>query len=323
MSTVAGGSFTEVVRQELSGLPLGATGPVQQELAGLLRTSGSLTVRGGSSTGPELSVITGSGAVARRAHSLVVRGFGQRPELQVRAAGAVRNTPRYAVVLGSTSLAIGRELGVLDAQGRPIAPGTRPLRGEERVAVVRGALLGGGSVARPGRDPHLEIAVTDRRVADWLAELIGGIVGAPPACIQGPRLRLVLKSGERIGALLAAVGAVTAYLELEERRLRRQLRGEANRLANADRANLSRTIEASAAQVAAVEAAIAAVGWDGLGEELRDVALVRLANPEASLAELGSLLDPPVGKSAVHRRLHRLEQLTAATDTAEGEQEDP
>lgn len=323
MSTVAGGSFTEVVRQELSGLPLGATGPVQRELAGLLRTSGSLTVRGGSSTGPELSVVTASGAVARRAHGLVLRGFGHRPELQVRAATSVRNTPRYAVLLGSASLAIGRELGVLDPQGHPMAPAGRPLRGEERVAVVRGALLGGGSVSRPGRDPHLEIAVTDGRVARWLAELIEAIVGAPPGCSEGPRTRLVLKSGERIGSLLAAVGAVSAYLELEERRLRRQLRGEANRLANADRANLRRTIDASAAQVAAVEAAITAVGWDGLGEDLREVALVRLANPEVSLAELGSLLDPPVGKSAVHRRLQRLEQLTAAMDTAEGEQEDP
>ncbi|MFO7777013.1 MAG: DNA-binding protein WhiA [Nitriliruptoraceae bacterium] len=323
MSTGSEASFTEVVRQELSGLPLGATGPVQQELAGLLRTSGSLTVRGGSSTGPELSVVTGSGAVARRAHGLVVRGFGQRPELQVRAAGTVRNTPRYAVVLGSSSLAIGRELDVLDAQGRPMAPGARPLRGEEQVAVVRGALLGGGSVSRPGRAPHLEIAVTDRRVARWLAELISAVSGARPGCSEGPRTRLVLKSGERIGSLLAAVGATTSYLELEERRLRRQLRGEANRLANADRANLRRTIDASAVQVAAVEAAVAAVGWEGLGEELREIALVRLANPQASLAELGSLLDPPVGKSAVHRRLHRLEQLGAATDTAEGEQEDP
>lgn len=319
----AAGSFTEAVRQELSGLPLGATGPVQQELAGLLRTSGSLTMRGGSRTGPELSVVTGSGAVARRAHHLTIRGFAHRPELKVRAPGSVRNSPRYAVVLGSASLAIGRALGVLDARGHPVAPGPRPLRGEERVAVVRGALLGGGSVARPERDPHLEIAVTDGDVAEWLAELIGGIVGARPGRTEGSRTRLVLKSGERIGALLAAVGAVTAYLELEERRLRRQLRGEANRLANADRANLRRTIEASAAQVTAVEAAIAAVGWDGLSDELREVALVRLANPQASLAELGSLLDPPVGKSAVHRRLHRLEQLGTAGATAEGEPQDP
>ncbi len=323
MSAAAGGSFTEVVRQELSGLPLGATGPVQQELAGLLRTSGNLTVRGGTRTGPELGVVTGSGAVARRAHGLVVRGFGQRPELQVRAQGAVRNAPRYAVVLGSASLAIGRELGVLDAHGRPRAPGSAPSRDEERVAVVRGALLGGGSISRPERDPHLEIAVTDAEVAVWLADLIAAIVGAQPGRTEGPRTRLVLKSGERIGSLLAALGASTAYLELEERRLRRQLRGEANRLANADRANLRRTIDASAIQVAAVESAIAAVGWDGLGEELREAALVRLANPEASLAELGSLLDPPVGKSAVHRRLQRLEQLGAATDTAEGGQQGP
>ena len=120
---------------------------------------------------------------------------------------------------------------------------------------------------------------------------------------------MVLKSGERIGALLVAVGASQAFLTWDERRLRRQLRNDANRLANADAANLRRSSDASAAQVAALEAAIAAAGWDALDDELRAIALARLANPEASLAELGQLVDPPVGKSAVHRRLARLQRL--------------
>ncbi|TVP74850.1 MAG: DNA-binding protein WhiA [Nitriliruptor sp.] len=323
MSAVSSGSFTEAVRQELSRLPPGGQGTARRELTGLLRTAGTLTLRGGSDAGPEIRIVTASGAVARRAHALVVHGFGHRPELQVRGAGEVRHSPRYAVVLGRASRSIATELGVLDAQGRPSTAPPGPMSEVHRVALVRGALLGGGSLSRPGREAHLEIAVGDRRVGEWLAALVETIVGAPPGLSESGRTRLVVKSGARIGALLAALGAVGAYLELEEHQLRRQLRADANRLANADRANLGRTIEASATQVAAVERAIRAVGWEGLDEEVREVALARLANPEASLAELGSLLDPPVGKSAIHRRLRRLERFADAEDTAEGEPEDP
>lgn len=316
-------SFTEEVRQELSRLPVGTGAEATRELSGLLRTAGTLTVRGGGGAGAELRIVTASGAVARRAHALIVHAFDHHPELQVRAAGDVRNSPRYAVVLGGESRSIGVAVGVLAARGRPTAPPPGKLSNGQRTAVVRGALLGGGSMAQPGRDAHLEIAVGDARVGEWLATMIEGIVGVRAGLSDSGRTRIVLKSGERIAELLASVGAVGAYLELEEHRLRRHLRSEANRLANADRANLQRTIEASAAQVAAVERAIATVGWEGLEDDLRDAALVRLANPMSSLAELGSLLDPPVGKSAIHRRMRRLEQLASRTDTAEGEPDGP
>ncbi len=87
------------------------------------------------------------------------------------------------------------------------------------------------------------------------------------------------------------------------------MRAEAQRLANADAANVRRAVRAASEQVRLVEHAVDVLGWDELGEDLRDVALARLANPSASLAELGQLCDPPVGKSAVHRRLARLRAL--------------
>ncbi len=306
-------SFTEAVRQELSRLPLGAAEQLRSELVGLVRTAGHLTLSGGGRA-PVLSLITGSGAVARRVHALVVARYDVRPELQVRERSGVQHAPRYALALTAASVPVATDLGILDAAGRlqrtlGVEPGTG-----QAVAVLRGALLGGGSLSRPGREAHMEIGVNAPEVAEGLAALVGEVVDAR-ATVASPgsgRARVVLKSGERIAALLAAMGATRAYLEVEERRLRRQLRGEANRLANADRANLRRTIEASAVQVRNVERAIERHGWDALEEGLREAALVRLANPQASLAELGSLLDPPVGKSAVHRRLARLEELGRA-----------
>ena len=317
-------SFTEGVRQELSRLPLGEPAELHGELVGLARTAGHLTLSGGGHA-PVLSLVTGSGAVARRAHGLLLARYGVRPELKVRARSGVQHAPRYALVLGATSATVAQDLGVLDADGRlQRGLGVAP-EGAAAVAVLRGALLGGGSLSRPGRAAHLEIGVTEPEVAAGLAALLADVLGAPGAVSTSGRPRVVVKSGERIAELLATLGATRAYLEVEERRLRRQLRGEANRLANADRANLRRTIEASATQVRNVERAIEVHGWEGLDEPLREVALVRLANPEAALAELGSLLDPPVGKSAIHRRLARLEELGREGDsvTIEGEPLDP
>jgi DNA-binding protein WhiA len=119
----------------------------------------------------------------------------------------------------------------------------------------------------------------------------------------------VLKSGVAIADLLRGVGATSAYIAHEEQLLRREVRAEAQRLANADAANVRRAVAAASDQVRLVEHAVDVLGWDVLEEDLRDVALARLANPSASLAELGQLCDPPVGKSAVHRRLGRLRAL--------------
>jgi cell division protein WhiA len=304
-------SFTEAVRQELSRAPIeGDAGP-RAELSGIVRLAGSIAVRGGEAPTMRLEVATTSGAVARRTFALLQHRYAVRPELVVRAPGGVRRRTVYGVHIGAAARRVAEDLQVLDAHGRPLDELPAGLEGKVGLAYLRGAVLASATVSHPSRAPHLELAVGSDRVAEGLAELIRGIVGGTVSVAEGSRRRVVLKSGERIGELLAALGATRAFLDWDDRRLRRQLRGEANRLANADGANLRRTIEASSEQVRSVEAAIAAIGWGGLDEDLRGVALARLANPEASLVELGELLDPPVGKSAVHRRLRRLAVLAA------------
>jgi cell division protein WhiA len=304
-------SFTEAVRQELSRAPIeGDAGP-RAELSGIVRLAGSIAVRGGEAPTMRLEVATTSGAVARRTFALLQHRYAVRPELVVRAPGGVRRRTVYGVHIGAAARRVAEDLQVLDAHGRPLDALPAGLEGKVGLAYLRGAVLASATVSHPSRAPHLELAVGSDRVAEGLAELIRGIVGGTVSVAEGSRRRVVLKSGERIGELLAALGATRAFLDWDDRRLRRQLRGEANRLANADGANLRRTIEASSEQVRSVEAAIAAIGWGGLDEDLRGVALARLANPEASLVELGELLDPPVGKSAVHRRLRRLAVLAA------------
>jgi cell division protein WhiA len=301
--------FTEAVRQELARLPLGTDAAVRAELSAIVRFAGTLAVHGGDPPTTTIEVASSSGAVARRTYALVQRRYGDRPELLVRAPGGVRRRSTYGVRLTVDARHVVRDLEVVDADGRPaeqLPP--FPDRGAA-VAFVRGALLASGSISSPGRPAHLEIVASSPGSAGELARLVTTLLDGSATASGDERPRMVVKSGATIGELLALVGATGAFLTLDERRLRRELRSDANRLANADAANLKRTIEAAAAQVRAVEAAIEAVGWDALDDDLRVVALARLANPAASLAELGELADPPIGKAAVHRRLRRLERL--------------
>ncbi len=299
-------SFTEHVRQELANLELHEV-DAWAELAGLARCGGRL-LRSGGGAGWAITIPTTSGAVARRAYALMRAVLEVRPEIAVRAPGGVQPQTTYEVRLAGHASAPMR-LGLLGPAGRPRAE--LPLEADdERVPdLLRGAILACASFSTPGRDPHLEFSPGPRHTAEALAGLLRHHLVHQVSVLGEDRPRVVVKSGEAIGDVLVLVGAMGAFLRWDERRMRRQLRGEATRLANADAANLRRSTSAAASQIRAVERVLAERGWEELDDELREVALVRLANPEASLQELGTLLDPPVGKSAVHRRLHRLMAL--------------
>jgi cell division protein WhiA len=316
-------SFTDEVKQELAGTEVEEGEPLRVELAALLRFAGALVVTGGGG-GLRLDLETVSGATARRAFALVQRRYGVAPELRVQAPGGVQRRRLYGVRLETGGEQVARDLGLIDGHGRPAPP--RPAAAGSAAIHLRGAFLAAGSVSHPDRAPHLEVAAHRLDAAEALAASVRHLtegqvsVGAPSE--GGGRPRVVVKSGETIGVLLASMGATGAFLRWDERRLRRQLRRDATRLANADAANLRRTVEAASTQVQAVERVVTELGWEGLGDELRTVAIARLANPDASLAEIGQLSDPPLSKTAVHRRLRRLEVLAAELRARASDPED-
>ena len=304
---------TDRVRQELAALPI-EPADAAAELAALLRAAGTLA-RG--SGGTRLELVTTTGATARRTHHLL-KSVGATPTVFVREATNVERRA-YGVVLEAPAASqVGVMLGLLDADGRPVAVAP-PAQVAQPAAVVRGAVLGGGSVSPPHRSPHLELRASREATAQQLAELVGALVGTTPSVgVTRSGYRAVLKSGTAIAQLLAALGATSAFIAHEEQLLRRELRADAQRLANADAANVRRAVAAAGDQFDLVERAVDELGWAVLGEDLRDVALARLANPSASLGELGQLCDPPVGKSAVHRRLARLGTLLAEHEASGG-----
>lgn len=332
------GGFTSAVRLELASLPVPSEREARAELAGMLlvgvaapRIGRMVRELAGLRPGDlplarlcdddQLRIDVPSSAIARRAMALVQRAFGLRPRLTAVSTTSRRpHGPAYRVTV---PLAAVRD--------REAVRGARPRDGVdlgddafdgETAALLRGTVLLGGSFSSPDRAVHVELAgVTDGLAPLLIAALDQIVPGCRP--LHDPvRGRLIVKSGATTADLLAALGATRAFLTFDDRRLRRQLRGEANRLANADAANLARIARSAGAQVDAIERAVEQEGWEVFDRDLRDVALSRLANPSASISELAELLG--LSRTTLHRRLARLEDAARtvlrgpSTPVAEG-----
>jgi DNA-binding protein WhiA len=331
----ARGQFTIRVKEELAALRP-ATPPERRALlAGLLRFAATLHIGrpvapeggpagseggaapGDGAPGPRFTLVLASrsGGVARLGFWLLHAGYGVRADFRVHSRGALTPAARYEVVLAEQVERVLADTGILDAAGRLThgVQGALVRAREPAACYLRGAFLGRGTVSPPTREPHLEIVAPDERAAAGLASLLGrlGLPAGISRRADQDLYRVLLKGGEPIGRALATMGASSAYLAWEDGRIRREVRGEAVRLANADQANLRRSVAAAMEQVAMVEAAVAELGWEALPSDVAAVATLRLAHPEASLSELGALLDPPRSKGAVLARLRRLEDLRA------------
>lgn len=312
-------NFTARLREELAHAPVGPTCCRTAETAAVVRLGGALHLSD-AGTGWIITLI--DGAVVRRLHSAVVSLTDLRPRVEVHRPSGLRGT-RYRLHLPRPVEPLLTTLGVLDSDGRPSDDVSRSLTSapHDAAAFLRGALMAAGSISDPRRPPHLELRVPGPGVASAVRRLLSrcGASGAK-AAQRDDGWRVFAKSGAEIGAVLARSGAHGAFLTWDGERLRRELRGEANRAANADQANLGRAVSAASRQVTAIESAVGVLGWDAIPDQLRTTALARLANPQATLAELGALHTPPVGKATVHRRLARLADLAhEATEKPAGD----
>ena len=253
----------------------------------------------------------GSSAVARRAFRLL-RDLGVSSEIRTYPRRAFDRATRYQLrIEGSRRAdAVLREAGVLDALLRPLErPPKRVVgRGCCRGAYLRGALLGAGSLSGP-RSPHLEIRSASSEGAEFVARVAAAEGGLLAVAERGRHALAYAKGAEAIEAVLAAAGAGDAVLALEERSVLGDTRARANRLANADHANLVRTSRAAHEQLRAIRRLREEGGLGDLSAELQEIADLRLRHPHLSLRELAAKCDPPATKAAAYRRLRKLVRL--------------
>jgi hypothetical protein len=300
---------SEDVREELARISPKRACDRRAELSALFHSAGVLHLRGRGDWGLHLDL--GSGAAARRA-LVLLRESGVPSEIRTYRRRAFDRATRYQLhVEGSEQVRrVLTAAGVVDARRAPLVRPPKRVVGRPccRAAYLRGAFLGGGSISL-GRSPHLELRTASIDAAVWLARLAheeGLVLGTAER--SGHALAYA-KSLDAIESLLAAMGASETVLALEERAVVSETRARANRLANADHANLVRTGKAARLQLEAVARLRAEGALEGLPYELREVAELRLRHPSDSLREIAARTDPPVTRAAVHRRLRRLEEL--------------
>jgi hypothetical protein len=174
---------------------------------------------------------------------------------------------------------------------------------------LRGAFLGAGSISDPEKTYHLEIVTQNQAQGKRLEIAMEHFNLKPKQITRKEHTVVYLKEGEQISDFLTIVGATVAMMAFENIRVVKEMRNNVNRLVNCETANLSKTINASVDQQRAIEMIERNRAWDDLPNHLKELAELRMAYPEASLRELGEMLQPPIGKSGVNHRLKKLMQI--------------
>jgi DNA-binding protein WhiA len=253
-----------------------------------------------------------SSAVARRAFSLL-RSFGVDSEIRTYRRRSFDRATRYQLhVEGAPrALAVLKECGVLGARLQPLARPPKRIvgRGCCRAAYLRGSLLAAGSVSGPP-SPHLEVRTEGREAAQFLSEAVAQESVAFSLLERRDHAVAYAKSLDRIAEALALAGASDAALALDEGAVVGETKARANRLTNADHANLVRTSRAAHAQLEAVRRLERDRSLDELPLRLREAAELRLRHPSLPLRELGLKCRPAATKASVHRRMQKLIRMS-------------
>jgi cell division protein WhiA len=298
-------AMTGLVKDELSRIVVLKPCCRKAEVSTLLRFAGGLHLAAGRIV---VEAELDTGAAARRLRKDVAEVFGHSSELIVLAPSGLRKGNRYVVRVTKDGESLARQTGLVDGNGRPV-------RGLPRQVVSgtscdcesawRGAFLAHGSLTEPGRSMSLEVTCPGPEAA---LAMVGAArrlkIHAKAREVRGVD-RVVIRDGDAISALLTRLGAHDSMLAWEDRRMRREVRATANRLANFDDANLRRSARAAVAAGARVERALESLGASA-PEHLSVAGELRIKHRQASLEELGPRAEPALTKDAIAGRIRRL-----------------
>jgi len=300
-------SLSDELRDELAQIAPARRCCRHAELSALFHASGAWHLRGGNIA---VHLDLAGSAAARRAFA-ILRDLGVRSEIRTYKRRAFDQATRYQlhVAVDERALTVLREAGVLSATGAPLEHPPKRVVGRSccRGAYLRGALLGAGSLSGP-RDGHLEVRASGLDGARFIAD-VAARAGVELAVAERRAHAVAYAKGhDAIADMLALAGAGDTALRLEEHAVLAAIRADANRLANADEANLVRAARAAHRQLEAIRA----LDLDALPPQLAEIAELRLRHPSASLRELAAKARPPLSKAAAHRRLQAVVKLVVS-----------
>jgi hypothetical protein len=285
------------------------------ELAAMIHTAGSISISGGALS---LRLDTENAAVARRAFLLIKHLYGVHAVTQMHT-NPLKHNHIYSLTVGASSARmVAMDVRLIGDDGLGLGADMTFLASRCcKVAFVRGAFLGGGSVTNPEKRYHLEFVCGQKEFAQGLLNIINELGVTAKAIPRGKNFVVYLKEGDAIVTLLTMIGAHTSILNIENIRVLKSVRNSVNRKVNCETGNLSKTVNASLKQQESIEYIRAHMGLDKLAPGLREVAEARINNPEATLEELADMVGAR-SKSGINHKLRRLNGIAEQLKSIRG-----
>ena len=305
-------SFSGKVKEELAGQLSLARHCQVAELAALLCGCGRVEKM--SDGNRKLWIQTENEAVARKSFTLLRKTFNIETAIVIREGSQLKRGKVYLVevadpvraeqVLQGTKLSVDNETGLLEMDNSLVVQMNCCKR-----AFIRGTFLSSGSISDPEKGYHFEIVSPDERKAKQLQELIRSFQIDAKIVLRKKVHVVYVKEGAQIVDMLAVMEANVALMNLENIRILKEMRNSVNRKVNCETANINKTVNAAVKQIEDIRLIESRTGLRNLSEGLAEIAELRLQYPEATLKELGMMLNPQVGKSGVNHRLRKLSEI--------------
>ncbi len=292
-------SFSANAKAELCRVPLNRACCAVAEAYGVLLYACQFSAM-------EIRVITGCAPFAKRLPRLMQRAFGLEPD--IRSVGAKTT---FAVTDPEKIRRIFNAFGY-DADSTLVNHINLGVLEEDccKAAFLRGAFLAGGSITDPSKRCHLELVTDHRNVAGETVSILLEMGFSPRVTARAGHSVIYFKQSESAEDFFTTIGASGAAMELMSAKVEKEMRNTINRQINCDSANADKTVSAALYQLERIREIEREIGLENLPQVLAEVALLRIANPSISLADLALLADPPVTKSCINHRMRKLMQLT-------------
>ena len=306
-------SFSGKTKEELSNHWSSARHCQIAEVAAIISMCGKVSID--SRERYSVKVRTENVSVARKYFTLLKKTFNIETETFVSRNRNTENVS-YTTIIKSheDAMKVLQASKLIDLDGEiaeeySVVKNLVVQRGCCKRAFIRGAFLAAGSVNNPEKSYHIEIVCTSECKAEQIKELINSF-GLESKVISRKKSYVVyLKEGSQIVDLLNIMEAPVALMELENVRILKEMRNSVNRMVNCETANINKTVSAAVKQTEDIQFIQDNMGLNKLPDNLREIAEVRLAYPNATLKELGDLLSVPLGKSGVNHRLRKLSEI--------------
>ena len=311
-------SFSGNIKEELSRQMPSARHCRIAEIAAIISMCGGVSVS--QCDRFSLKIQTENLSVARKYFTLLRKTFNIEVGISIRQSKGSKKTRMYVVcvknhddtvrILQASRLLSGEGSSYMDViSSFDLSDSLILQKTCCKRAFLRGAFLVAGSVSDPQKFYHLEFACTTEHKAEQIRSLLGAF-GLDARIVPRKKYFVVyLKEGDGIVDVLNIMEAHTSLMELENIRILKDMRNAVNRKVNCEAANIHKTVNAAVKQIEDIRYIRDSIGFGELSEGLAQMAEIRLANPDATLKELGMLLAPQVGKSGVNHRLRKLSEI--------------